>query len=131
MAALYRETGRFDEAIALYEKAQSITGRPAFGCAITYAKMNRPDEARDILAKAIAARGSYTPGDATAHVYVALGAYEDAIRELERAADERSSSLHFVGIAPEFAPLRPDKRFVSIVERIGLESEKVFAINAG
>jgi tetratricopeptide (TPR) repeat protein len=131
MAALYREMGRFDEAIALYEKAQSITGRPAFGCAITYAKMNRPDEAREILAKAIAARGSYTPGDATAHVYVALGAYEDAIRELERAADERSSSLHFVGIAPEFAPLRPDKRFVSIVERIGLESEKVFAINAG
>jgi TolB-like protein len=131
MAALYREMGRFDEAMALYEKAQSITGRPAFGYAITYAKMNRPDDAREILAKAIAARGSYTPGDATAHVYVALGAYEDAIRELERAADERSSSLHFVGIAPEFAPLRSDKRFVSIVERIGLESEKVFAINAG
>ncbi len=131
MAALYRETGRFDEAIALYEKAQQISGRPAFGLAITYAKMNRPDEAREMLAKTIAARGGYTPGDAVAHVYVALGAHEDAIRELERAAEERSSSLHFVGIAPEFAPLRPDKRFVSIVERTGLEPEKVFAINAG
>jgi TolB-like protein/Flp pilus assembly protein TadD len=129
LAALYREMGRFDEAIALYDKAQNITGRPAFGHAITYAKMNRPDEAREMLAEAVAARGSYTPGDATAHLYVALGAHEDAIRELERAADERSSSLHFIGIAPEFAPLRPDKRFVSIVERIGLDPKKVFAVN--
>jgi adenylate cyclase len=130
LAALYREMGRFDEAIALYEKAELVSGRPAFGHAITYAKMNRPDEAREILSKAVAARGSYTPGDAVAHVYVALGVYDDAIRELERAADERSSSLHFVGIAPEFAPLRPDKRFVSIVERIGLDPKRVFAVNA-
>ena len=129
LAALYREMGFFDEAIALYEKAEVICGRPAFGHAITFAKMNRPDEARALLAKAVAARGKYTPGDAIAHVYVALGAHEDAIRELERAATERSSSLHFIGIAPEFAPLRPDKRFVSIVERIGLDPEKVFAVN--
>jgi len=130
LAALYREMGRFDEAIALYEKAQNISGRPAFGLAITYARMNRPDDARKVLAKTIASRGSYTPGDAVAHVYVALGAHEDAIRELERACDERSSSLHFVGIAPEFAPLRSDKRFLSILKKIGLEPEKVFAAGA-
>jgi adenylate cyclase len=130
LAALYREMGRFDEAIALYEKAESISGRPAFGHAITYAKMNRPDEARETLAKAIASRSRYTPGDAIAHVYVALGEHDDAIRELERACDERSSSVHFIGIAPEFAPLRPDERFVKIVRRIGLEPEKVFAVNA-
>ncbi len=127
LAALYREMGRFDEAIALYEKAQNICGRPAFGLAITYARMNRPDEAHQVLAKTIASRGSYTPGDAIAHVHVALGAHDDAIRELERACDERSSSLHFVGIAPEFAPLRADKRFLSILKKIGLESAKVFA----
>jgi len=127
LAALYREMGRFDEAIALYQKAQSISGRPAFGLAITYARMNRSDQAREVLARTIASRGGYTPGDAVAHVNVALGARDDAIRELERACDERSSSLHFIGIAPEFAPLRPDKRFVNIVRRIGLDPEKVFA----
>jgi TolB-like protein len=130
LAALYREMGRFEEAIALYKKAEIISARPAFGHAVTYAKMNRPSEARETLAKAIASRGSYTPRDATAHVHVALGEHEEAIRELERACDERSSSLHFVGIAPEFAPLRPDKRFVNIVRRIGLEPEKVFAAGA-
>ncbi|PYK91475.1 MAG: hypothetical protein DME35_02105 [Verrucomicrobia bacterium] len=130
LGALYREMGQFDKAIELYAKAQRLNGRPGFGIAITYARMDRPDEARGMLAKAVASRGSYTPGDAIAHVHVALGAHDDAIRELERACSERSSSLHFVGIAPEFEPLRSDKRFLSILRKIGLEPTKVFAAGA-
>ena len=130
MAALYREMGRFDDAIALYKKSQDLSGRVPFGLAITYAKMNRREEAKEILKAACASRGSYTPGDAIAHVLVVLEEYEDAMRELARAYDEHSSSLHFIGIAPEFAPLRSDKRFVSIVKEIGLEPQKVFAITA-
>ena len=130
LAALYREMGRFDDAIALYKKSQDLSGRVPFGLAITYAKMKRREEAKEILKAACASRGSYTPGDAIAHVHVVLEEYEDAMRELARAYDEHSSSLHFIGIAPEFAPLRPDKRFVSIVKEIGLEPQKVFAITA-
>ena len=129
LAALYRETGRIDEAIALYKKAEVLLGRPGYGLPITYARMNRPEEARSSLAAAIAGR-QYVPGDAVAHVHVALGAHDDAIRELERACDERSSSLHMTGIAPEFIPLRSDKRFQSILRKIGLEPAKVFAVNS-
>jgi TolB-like protein/Flp pilus assembly protein TadD len=129
LAALYREMGRFDEAIALYEKAREFTGRPGFGLAITYARMNRRAEALETLNAAVAGWG-YRPGDAIAHVHVTLGAYDDAIRELERACEQRSSSLHGVGVAPEFVPLRSDKRFRSILQRIGLEPEKVFAATA-
>jgi len=129
LAALYREMGRFDDAIALYKKAQDFTGRPGFGLAITYARMNQRKEALQTLEAAIAGWG-YRPGDGIAHVHVALGAHDDAIRELEHACEQRSSSLHSVGIAPEFAPLRSDKRFLSILKRIGLEPEKVFAVTA-
>ncbi len=127
LAALYREMGQLDKAIALYEKARSLVGWPGFGLAITFARMNRPEEARETLAAAVAKR-RYTPGDAIAHVHVALHAHDDAIRELERACDERSSALHMVGIAPEFAPLRSDKRFLSILQKIGLDAEKVLAL---
>lgn len=126
LGALYREMGRFDEAIALYKKAQTVSGRLPFGLAITYARMNRRDEALELLREATTAR-CYTAGDVTAHVHVALGDFEQAIRELERARDERSSSLHTVGIAPEFVPLRSDKRFLSLLANIGLEPKKVFA----
>jgi TolB-like protein/tetratricopeptide (TPR) repeat protein len=130
LAALYREMGRFDDAIALYKKSQDISGRVPFGLAITYGKMSRREEAKEILKVACENRGSYTPGDAIAHVHVVLNEHEEAMRELQRACEERSSSLHFIGIAPEFEPLRSDKRFVSIVERIGLDPRKVFAITA-
>jgi TolB-like protein/phage shock protein PspC (stress-responsive transcriptional regulator) len=130
LAALYREMGRFDDAIALYKKSQDLSGRVPFGLAITYAKMNRREEAKEILKAVCANRGSYTPGDAIAHVHVVLEEYEDAMRELARAYDEHSSSLHFIGIAPEFAPLRSDKRFVSIVKELGLDPQKVFAVTA-
>ncbi|KAF5407917.1 MAG: Tetratricopeptide repeat protein [Candidatus Udaeobacter sp.] len=129
LAALYREMGRFDDAIALYQKAREFTGRPGFGLAITYARMKQRKEALEALDQAIAGWG-YRPGDAIAHVHVTLGAHDDAIRELERACEQRSSSLHGVGIAPEFVPLRSDKRFRSILQRIGLEPEKVFAATA-
>jgi TolB-like protein len=129
LAALYREMGRFDDAIALYKKTQDFTGRPGFGLAITYARMKQRNEALQTLEAAIAGWG-YRPGDAIAHVHVALGAHDDAIRELERACEQRSSSLHGVGIAPEFVPLRSDKRFLSILRKIGLEPEKVFAATA-
>jgi hypothetical protein len=88
--------------------------------------MKQREQALETLHAAVAGWG-YRPGDAIAHVHVALEAYDDAIRELERACEQRSSSLHGVGIAPEFAPLRSDKRFSSILQRIGLEPKKVFA----
>jgi TolB-like protein/Tfp pilus assembly protein PilF len=129
LGALYREMGRFDEAISLYQRAESLSGRLPIGLAITYARMNRRKEALETLEAAVSHR-PYTAGDVPAHVHVALGAYDEAIRDLQRACDEHSSSLHLLGIAPEFAPLRSDKRFLSILKKIGLEPQKVFAITA-
>jgi hypothetical protein len=88
--------------------------------------MNRRKEALRLLEAATSSR-AYTAGDVPAHVHIALGAHDDAIRELQRACDEHSSSLHLVSIAPEFAPLRSDRRFTAILEKIGVDPEKAFA----
>jgi adenylate cyclase len=129
LAALYRERGRFDEAIALYKRSESLSGRRTVGLAITYARMNRRNEALQTLTAALANR-AYSAGDIPALVHVALGENDEAIHDLERACEEHSSSLHLAGIAPEFAPLRSDKRFLSILRKIGLEPERVFAVAA-
>jgi len=128
IAALYREMGRFDEAVALFEKAKSISGRGGFGLAITYARMGRQEDALNTLNTVMANR-PYTPGDAVAQVYLELGDHDIALKELERARDQHSSSLHMVGIASDFAPLRSDKRFLSLLRKIGLEPEKIFAVS--
>ena len=89
--------------------------------------MNRREQALQIL-EAATSGGAYTAGDVTAHVHVTLGEHEDAIRELQRACDEHSSSLHLVGIAPEFVPLAfGSKVYRPILEKIGVDPEKAFS----
>jgi adenylate cyclase len=129
LAIVYRVMGRYEEAIALYKKASGFTGRPGIGLAIVYALIGRREEALEAL-NATVARRTYTPGDAIAHVHLALGDYEKTIEFLERACDERSSNVHNVGITPEYAPLRSDQRFLSILRRIGIDPEKAFAASA-
>ena len=85
LAALYREIGRFDDAIALYEKSQTISGRVPFGLAITYGKMNRREEAMEDSQGRLREPRELHAGDAIAHVHVVLQENEDAIRELQRA----------------------------------------------
>src|SRR4029078_507309 len=60
LAALYREMGRFDDAIALYKKSQDLSGRVPFGLAITYGKMKRREEAREIFKEGARSSGGYT-----------------------------------------------------------------------
>src|SRR5436190_1302447 len=50
LAAAYRDKGNFQEAIALYTKFQEATLLPSSGLAITYTRMDRQMEARNILA---------------------------------------------------------------------------------
>src|SRR5207302_6115053 len=56
LAAAYREKGNFPEAIALYTKAQEATHVPSSGLAITYTRMGREMEARNILEQLVQAR---------------------------------------------------------------------------
>jgi len=129
LAAAYRDKGNFPEAIALYTKAQEATNLPSSGLAITYTRMGRQTEARNILAQLLQAREKrYVSAPVIAAVYVALGDKEEAFRWLERAFAEHSGILQWIAFLPEFRPLHSDARFPHLLRRIGASHDQVLAI---
>jgi TolB-like protein len=129
LAAAYREKGDFAEAIALYTKAQEATHFPSSGLAITYARMGRQIEARNILAQLLKEREKrYVSAHSIAAVYVAFGEKEEAFRWLERAFAEHSGILQWIAFLPEFHVLRPDSRFSHLLRRISAPHSSILAI---
>src|SRR5437867_2949263 len=129
LAAAYREKGNFAEAIALYTKAQEATHLPSSGLAITYARMDRQMEARNILAQLLQEREKrYVSAPLIAAAYVAFSEKEEAFRWLERAFAEHSAILQWIAFLPEFRPLHSDARFPHLLRRIGASQNSILAI---
>jgi serine/threonine protein kinase len=129
LAAAYREKGNFPEAIALYTKSQEATNLPSSGLAITYTRMGREMEARNILAQLLQARETrYVSAPVIAAAYVAFGDKEEAFRWLERALAEHSGILQWIAFLPEFRPLHSDARFPHLLRRIGVSNNSILAI---
>src|SRR6266550_1663034 len=129
LAAAYREKGDFAEAIALYTKAQEATHFPSSGLAITYARMGRQIEARNVLAQLMQEREKrYVSAHSIAAVYVAFGEKDEAFRWLERAFAEHSGILQWIAFLPEFRPLHSDARFPHLLRRIGASRNSILAI---
>ena len=129
LAAAYREKGSFPEAIALYTKAQEATHLPSSGLAITYTRMGREIEAKNLLAQLLQAREKrYVSAPLIATVAVALGDKEGAFRELERAYAEHSGVLQWVAFLPEFRSLHSDARFPDLLRRISALQDTVLKI---
>ena len=129
LAAAYREKGDFPEAIALYTKAQEATHLPSSGLAITYTRMGRQTEARNILAQLVqASENRYVSAPLIAAVSVALGDKEEAFRWLERAYAEHSGVLQWIAFLPEFRALHSDARFPHLLRRINASQDRILAI---
>jgi adenylate cyclase len=129
LAAAYREKGNFDQAIALYTKAQEATHLPSSGLAITYTRMGRETDARNILAQLLQARQTrYVSAPLIAAVSTALGDKEGAFRELERAYAEHSGVLQWIAFLPEFRALHSDARFPQLLQRIGASHNSILAL---
>src|SRR5207249_4314678 len=129
LAAAYREKGNFDQAIALYTKAQEATHLPSSGLAITYARMGREIEAKNILAQLLQAREKrYVSAPLIAAVSTALGDKEEAFRWLERAYEEHSGILQWIAFLPEFRALHSDARFPQLLRRMTASQDRILAI---
>src|SRR2546428_2478515 len=128
LANAYSAKGDFNQAVALYEKAQAATHSPSVGLGITYVKMGRRDDARRILNQLIEkSRQQYVAADSIAAVYATLGEKDEALRWLDRAFEEHSGGFYSYMFRPEFRPLRSDPRFADLLRRTGIDPAKALA----
>ncbi len=120
----YAETGRFRESVAEAERALAIDRKNLSYLASlghAYARAGRQREARETLARLAQASASrHVSAYHVAAIHVALGDTGAALDWIERAYQEQSPWLGYLGVDPRFDPLRSQARFVRLLRKAGL-----------
>ncbi len=118
------QLGRFEEARASFETAVRLSDclPLALGSlAHCLGKMGRGTEAAGAIDRLheMAGHRYVSPVDmAVAHI--GHGDLEATYSLIERAMEERSGRLIWIGLDPRFAPLRGEERFQAVLARMGL-----------
>ncbi|HZE82539.1 MAG TPA: tetratricopeptide repeat protein [Candidatus Polarisedimenticolia bacterium] len=126
LAAAYEQKGMFEEAIATFQRAISVTQGPPKTLAMAslghvYAVSGRKAEAHKILAELQRlSERSYVAATDIALVYSGLGEKDKSFAWLDKAYEEHSFSLSQIKVEPRFDALRSDPRFADLLRRIGL-----------
>jgi DNA-binding winged helix-turn-helix (wHTH) protein/TolB-like protein/Flp pilus assembly protein TadD len=120
----YEQKKSYDLAIAELQQAVMLSGgdtcyKGALGH--TYAVSGHATEARRVLLDLEGAKrdDQYMPAYAIALVYAGLGDNNQAVTWLQKAYDDRSSSVAFLKLDPELVSLHSDTRFQELTRRVG------------
>ena len=120
------QTGRFEEAIAEAERAVAIDrGTLVYLASLghAYARAGKTSEARATLARLVrASHNRHVSAYHVAAIHVALEDTSAGLDWLERAYEERSPWLGYVGVDPRFEMLRTHPRFQSLLRKARLHS---------
>ena len=94
------------------------------GLGEAYAYSGKKNRAGDILARLEnLSQTAYIPATCFVHVYLALGDWDQAFNWLERGWQEHSSGLSLAATDQRYDPVRSDRRWKSMLKRIGLAPE--------
>jgi TolB-like protein/Flp pilus assembly protein TadD len=124
LGTAYAGKGMLAEAAGALESAVALSNRnPHMLATLGYifARAGRTQEAYKVLDELNdrSAR-SYVPPYNLALVHIGLGEKEEAFAWLEKAYQDRSTWMIFLNVHPVFESLRPDPRFIALVDRMGL-----------
>jgi DNA-binding winged helix-turn-helix (wHTH) protein/TolB-like protein/Flp pilus assembly protein TadD len=118
----YEQKKSYELAISELEQAVNLSGgdscyQGSLGHA--YAISGKTDQARKVLQE-LEGRGAqqYVPAYAIALVYAGLGENDHAITWLQKAYEDRSTSMVFLKLDPEVGNLHSDPRFEQLSRRI-------------
>ena len=114
----------FTEATAEFHQAISLSGgKPVYLAALAHAHAlsGRETEARGVVEELeVHARHTYVPAYEIAVIYAGLREPEQAFAWLEKAYEERGGWIGYFKVDPRLDSLRSDKRFRTLLRRIGL-----------
>jgi len=116
----YLQKGMLAEAIAAFEKALALSGRSLFTLAelgSAYARSGRREETESVLDEL---KERFNKAYVSAWIYAGLGENDSAFEWLEKAYEERDSSIVYLKVDPRLTRLRSDRRFADLLRRINL-----------
>jgi DNA-binding winged helix-turn-helix (wHTH) protein/TolB-like protein len=118
----YAQKKLYEMAISELEQAVNLSGGdPCYKGSLghVYAISGNTDQARNILRDLQGRTGQhYVPAFAIALIYAGLGDNDHAIIWLQKAYEDRSTSMVFLKLDPELSTLHSDPRFEELSRRI-------------
>ena len=118
----YAAKGMYSDAIAAYQEAIKLgldTPSTQIHLGAAYARAGNRETAQAILKRLQTSKDSVSPGE-LAMLYTAMGEREQAFSSLEKAYETHDLNLQYLGVNPDFDPLRADPRFQDLLRRVGL-----------
>ncbi len=118
-----RQAGNLDEALDHLRKAVSLSGIFALkgDLGVALAMAGKDTEAREILSEfAAESKTRYVSPEWPAVIHAALGETETALEDLEKAWELRAVQLLWLGVDPNFDPLRSEPKFIEILDKSGI-----------
>jgi predicted Zn-dependent protease len=113
--------GEASEALDTFERLAGEGAIVLSHRAVLRALAGRMEDARALSQRIDAiARDHYVPPMTQARARLSLGETDLALDDLERAREERSLSMLWLGIDPDYASLREEPRFQAIAGRYGV-----------
>jgi len=121
LGRVYLHTGRYDLALAEFAKTRGPTPGSFGDVGQALALSGRRAEALAELDRVLKlSTQRYISAVDIASIYAGLGDTDNAIAWLDRALQQRASTLGFLAQNPAFDGLHDDPRFAAIVDRVGL-----------
>jgi DNA-binding response OmpR family regulator/TolB-like protein/Tfp pilus assembly protein PilF len=118
----YAAQGQYMSAAAAYQQAMALgldTPATQIFLGATYARSGHRDRALAILTQVRSSKAHVSAAD-LAILLAALGDRERAFASLEDAYGAHDTELQYLGVEPGFDRLRGDRRFESLLQRVGL-----------